>query len=80
MYDLNLWSLRWLSAYVSLHFGLIKFNSLFLNIKYESDDFMILPKFVHPFTVYGENKFLKSSVLTLKFGKSEKRVVNVVAV
>ena len=80
MYDLNLWSLRWLSAYVSLHFGLIKFNSLFLNIKYESDDFMILPLFVHPFTVYGENKFLKSSVLTLKFGKSEKRVVNVVAV
>ena len=80
MYDLNFWSLRWLSAYVSLHLGLIKFNSLFLNIKYESDDFMILPKFANPFTVYGENKFLKSSVLTLKFWKSEKCVVNVVTV
>ena len=80
MYDLNFWSLRWLSAYVSLQLGLIKFSSLLLNIKYESDDFMILPKFANSFTVYGENKFLKSSVLTLKFWKSEKCVVNVVTV
>ena len=29
----------------------------------------------HSFTVYGKNEFLKSSVLTLKFGRSEKRVV-----
>ena len=88
---LNLWSLRWLKPnrrrinnfnpvglwipYVSLHLGLIKFNILFLNIKNESDDFMILSKLFHSFTVYGKNEFLKSSVLTLKFGRGEKRVV-----
>ena len=89
---LNLWSLRWLKPnrrrvnnfnpvglwipYVSLHLGLIKFNILFLNIKNESDDFMILSKLFHSFTVYGKNEFLKSSVLTLKFGRGEKRVVS----
>ena len=55
--------------------GLIKFNILFLNIKYDSDDFMILSKLFHSFTVYGKKEFLKSSVLTLKFGRGEKRVV-----
>ena len=87
---LNLWSLRWLKPnrrrvnnfnpvglwipYVSLHLGLIKFNILFLTIKYNSDDF-ILPILFHSFTVYGKNEFLKSSVLILKFGRGEKRVV-----
>ena len=88
---LNLWSLRWLTPnrrrvnnsnpfelwipYVSLHLGIIKFNILFLIIKFDSDDFMILPKLFHSFTVYGKNEFLKSSVLTLTFGRDEKRVV-----
>ena len=88
---LDLWSLRWLKPnrrrvsnvnpvglwipYVSLHLGLIKFNILFLNIKNESDDFMILSKLFHSFTVYGKNEFLKTLVLTLKFGIGEKRVV-----
>ena len=88
---LNLWSLRWLKpnsrrvnnfnpvglwiSYVSLHLGLIKFNILFLNIKNKSDDFMILSKLFHSFTVYGKNEFLKSSVLTLKFGRGKNRVV-----
>ena len=88
---LNLWSLRWLKPnhrrvsnfnlvglwilYVSLHLGLIIFNILFLNIKYGSYDFMILSKLFYSFTVYGKNEFLKSSVLTLKLDKSEKRVV-----
>ena len=58
-----------------LNLGLIKFNILFLNIKYDSDDFMILPKLLHSFTVYGKNEFLKSLVLTLKVGRGEKRVV-----
>ena len=87
---LNLWSLRWLKPnrrrvnnfnpvglwipYVSLHLGLIKFNSLFLTIKYNSDDF-ILSILFHSFTVYGKNEFLKSSVVILKFGRGEKRVV-----
>ena len=64
---LNLWSLRWPKPnrirvsdfnpvglwilFVSLLFGLIKFNILFLNIKYDSDDFMILSKLFHSFTV-----------------------------
>ena len=88
---LNLWSLRWLKPnrrwvnnfkivglwipYMLLNLGLIKFNILFLNIKYDSDDFMILPKLLHSFTVYGKNEFLKSLVLTLKVGRGEKRVV-----
>ena len=87
---LNLWSLRWLKPnrrrvnnfnpvglwipYVSLHLGHIKFNILFLTIKYNSDDF-ILPILFHSFTVYGKNEFLKSSVVILKFGRGEKRVV-----
>ena len=84
---LNLWSLRWLKPnrrrvnnfnpvglwipYVSLHLGLIKFNILFLTIKYDSDDF-ILSILFHSFTAYGKNEFLKSSVLILKFGRGEK--------
>ena len=88
---LNLWSLRWLKpnrrwvnsfnpvglwiSYVSLHLGLIKFNILFLKIKNESDDFILLCNLFHAFTVYGKNEYLKSSVLTLKFGWGEKRVV-----
>ena len=88
---LNSWSLRWLKPnrrrannfnpvglripYVPLHLGLIRFNILFLNIKYDSDDFTILSKLFHSFTVYGKNKFLNSLVLTLKFGRGEKRVV-----
>ena len=55
--------------------GLMKFNILFLNIKYDSDDFMIFSKLFRSFAVYGKNEFLKSSVLTLKFGRGEKRVV-----
>ena len=47
----------------------------FVPVKYDSDDFMILSKLFHSFTVYGKNEFLKSSVLTLKFGRGEKRVV-----
>ena len=61
--------------YISLHLGLIKFNVIFLNIKYDSDGYMILSKLFHLFTVYGKNEFLKSFVLTLKFGRGEKRVV-----
>ena len=54
---LNLWLLRWLKPnyrqvnnfnpvglwilYVLLHLGLIKFNILLLNIKYNADDFLI---------------------------------------
>ena len=88
---LNLWLLRQLKPqrrpvknfnpvglwipYVSLHLGLIKFNIIFLNIKYDSDDFMILSKLFHSFTVYGKHESLKSSVLTLKFGRCEKRVL-----
>ena len=88
---LNLWSLRWLKSnrrrvnnfnpvelwilHVSLHLGLMKFNILFLNIKYDSDDFMILSKLFYSFTVDGKNEFLKSSILTLKFGRGEKLVV-----
>ena len=53
-----------------LNLGLIKFNILFLNIKYDSDDFMILFKLFHSFTVYGKIEFLKSSVLTLKFERT----------
>ena len=49
-------------SYVLLHLGLIKFNILFLNIKYDSDDFTILSKLFYSFTVYGKNVFLKSSV------------------
>ena len=30
--------------YVSLHLGLTKFNIIFLSIKYDSDDFVILSK------------------------------------
>ena len=94
---LNFWSLGWLKPnrrrfsnfnpvllwipYVSLHLGLIKFNSLFMKVKYDSDNFMILPKLFHLFTVYGRNELLKSSVLTLKFGKKKKNTLyNVVAV
>ena len=55
--------------------GSYQINILFLNIKYDSDDFMILSKLFHSFTVYGKNEFLKSSVLILKFGRGEKRVV-----
>ena len=73
---LHLWSLRWLKPnrrrinnfnpvglwipYVSLHLGLIKFNIFFLTIKYDSDDFMILSKLFHSFTLYGKNEFLTS--------------------
>ena len=57
-----------------IRLGLIKFNFFFLNIEYDSDDFMILSKLFHSFTVYRKNEFLKSSVLTLKFGRGEKRV------
>ena len=82
---LNLWSLGWLKPnrtrvsnfnpvglwilYVSLHLSL---NSLFLNVKYNSDDFMILSKLFYLLTVHGINEFLKSSDLTLKFGKRAK--------
>ena len=75
---LNLWSLRWLKTscrrvnnfnqvglwilYVSLHFGLIKVRILFLNIKYDSDDIMILSKFFHSFTVY------RKKLIPRKFG------------
>ena len=73
---LNLWSLRWLKPnrrgvnnfnpvglwipYVSLHLGLIKFDIFFLNIKYDSNGFMILSKLFHLYTVYGKNEFLKN--------------------
>ena len=79
---LNLWSLRWLKPnrrwvnnfkivglwipYVLLNLGLIKFNILFLNIKYDSDDFMILPKLFNSFTVYGKKRIPK------KFGSNFK--------
>ena len=85
---LNLWSLGWLKPnrtrvsnfnpvgwwilYVSLHLSLIKLSSLFLNVKYNSDDFMILSKLLYLLTVHGINEFLKSSNLTLKFGKRAK--------
>ena len=46
--------------YVSLHLGLIKLNILFLNIKYDSDDFMRFSELFHSFTVYGKIEFLKS--------------------
>ena len=47
-----------------------------MKVKYDSDNFMVLPKLFHLFTVYGRNELLKSSVLTLKFGKKkEKHVV-----
>ena len=68
---LNLWSLRWLRTnrrrvnnfnpaelwipHVSLHLGLIKFNLLCLNLTYDWDDFMILSKLFHSFTVYAKN-------------------------
>ena len=68
---LNLWLLRWLRTnrrrvnnfnpvglwipHVSLHLGLINFNILCLNLKYDSDDFMILFKLFHSFTVYAKN-------------------------
>ena len=88
---LNLWLLRWLKPnlrrvnnfkpvelwipYASLHLGLIWFNILFPNIKYASDDFIILSKLFQSFTVYGKNEFPKSSVQTLKLGRGEKRVL-----
>ena len=61
--------------YVSLHLGVTKFNIIFLSIKYDSDDFVILSKLFHSFTAYGKIEFLKSSVLTLRFGRGEKCVV-----
>ena len=82
---LNLWSLRWLNwnrwwvndfnpvglwiLYVLLHLGLIKFNILFLNIKYDLDYFMILSKLFHSFTVYGW--------IPKKFGSNLEEVKNV---
>ena len=36
---------------------------------------MILPKLFHSFTVYGKDEFLKSLVLTSKFGRFEKRII-----
>ena len=51
-------------------YQILGLNILFLNIKYDSDDFMILFKLFHSFTVYGKIEFLKSSVLTLKFERS----------
>ena len=63
---LNLWLLRWLKPN---HRWVNNFNPVGLWILYVSlDDFMILFKLFHSFTVYGTNEFLKSSVLTLKFG------------
>ena len=86
---LKLWPLRWLKPnrrrVINFNYSwvinsvcfltLSMFNILFLNIKYDSDEFIILSKLFHLFTVYGKNEFLKSSVLTLEVGRSEKRVV-----
>ena len=76
---LNLWSLNWLNLdprqvsnfnqvewwipYVSLH--ITQINSLFLKVKCNSDDSMIMPKLFHWFTLYGQNEFLKCLALTL---------------